>query len=439
MIDRVATFIGERQLIQRSDKVLVAVSGGVDSMVLVHILRELNYDVSVAHMNFQLRGDASNQDEIFVRNWCRRRNVSFISKKVDTHSEMRSSQLSTQMAARKLRYNWFEELCRNCGFKKIATAHHLNDSFETVLLNLVKGTSIRGLIGISRVNDKIVRPLIDISKVSLVKFATDEGITWLEDATNADSKYQRNLIRNEVIPLLERLNPSLIETFKSTNERIIGANEVVENAVAQLRDEHWNESEGALGLSWFNGSFGHLLFLSELLRPYKVNYSLACQIGKDHSSGKIFLTPTYKIIYDRQRLIFKKIKHTSIEPIEIPRSTGIYEWGYWKIIVDFVDRGNVLFGNEKVGYLDEDTISFPVKVGSWKKGDSFYPLGMKGKKKISDFFIDAKIPITSKANIPIFKSGSDIIWLGGLQLDDRFKIQNNSLRVIKIEIESSVS
>lgn len=435
MIDRVATFIKKRKLIQRSDKVLVAVSGGVDSMVLLHVLKELDYDISVAHMNFQLRGDASDQDETFVRDRCAHLKVSFASKKVDIESEKRENGLSTQMAARKLRYDWFDELCHENGFTKIATAHHLNDSFETMLLNLVKGTGIKGLSGIPATNDKVVRPLLDNAKEDLTKYAKDEGIIWREDSSNADSKYQRNLIRNEVIPFLEKINPSLIETFKSTSDRVIGANAVVENVVDQLRKEHWNESEGELSLTWFDGSEGHVLLLSELLRPYKVSYTLACEIGEEHSSGKIFLTSTHKVVYDRERLLFRQTESESIKPIEILEAKGTHKWGDWKIIMGLVDRDDIQFGSEREGYFDEGQISFPLKVRSWKEGDLFIPLGMKGKKKISDFLIDQKIPLISKEGIPILESKGEIIWIGGFRLDDRFKVQNNSIRAVKIEIE----
>ena len=435
MIDGVATFIKKRKLVERSDKVLVAVSGGVDSMVLIHVLRALDYDVSVAHMNFQLRGDASDKDESFVRDWCISRNVGFISKEVDTYSEKKAGGLSTQMAARKLRYDWFDELCQNSGFNKIATAHHLNDSLETMILNLVKGTSVKGLAGIPTINDKVIRPLLNISKEEILKYARDERIVWREDLTNADSKYQRNMVRNEVVRLLERINPSLIETFKSTRERMIGADEIVENMVAQLREEHLSESEDELRLSWFKGSSGHLLLLSELLRSYGVSYSLACEIGQEHSSGKIFLTLTHKIVYDRHRLLFQKIDHRSNEPLEISKPNRSYTWGDWKITINSVNSDNIEFRNEKTGYFDEGRIHFPVKVRSQKEGDSFVPLGMNGKKKVSDFMIDAKIPLTQKDDIPIFESKADIFWVGGHRMDDRFKVQKTSKRVIKIEVE----
>ncbi len=435
MIDRVATFIENEQLIDPMDKVLVAVSGGVDSMTLINILRSLDFDVSVAHMNFQLREEASNQDEEFVKNWCDMHEIACHTRRVDTIDVAEKDQISTQMAARQLRYDWFQELCKEHGYKRIATAHHLNDSLETVLLNLTKGTGIRGLAGIPATNGKVIRPFLEISKEEILAYAKESKLKWREDASNADTKYQRNLIRNEVVPLLEKINPSLIETFISTGTRMTGTNELIQQLVETIRNENFAEGGQQLNMLWYDGSAGHVVVLSELLRPYGVSYSQACDIGKNHPSGKIFYTTTHQIVYDRDRLVFNKVENLSIEPIDIESSEGKYIWGKCKISIENVNSVDIKFDNSNVAYFDAGKIVFPIKIRQWSEGDWFIPFGMKGKKKVSDFFIDTKIPLTLKNRIPIFESGGNVIWIGGYRVDDRYKVGDSLMRCIKITVD----
>lgn len=435
MVERVQIFIKKKNLIDTSEKVLVAVSGGVDSMVLVHLLKESGYSISVAHLNFQLRGEASDQDESFVLNWCESNGVTCYSKKTETKSVAKKEGISTQMAARKLRYEWFEGLCKEHGYQKIAIAQHLNDSLETVLLNLTKGTGIRGLVGITPMNEKVIRPLTEMTKEEIVDYAKKHNLKWREDASNKDSKYQRNLIRNEVVPLLQRINPSLLLTFKSTNDRMTGINELMQEMLKTISDENFStEGGGRLNMKWFDGSAGHLVLLSELLRPYGASYSLACEVGETHQSGKTFLTFSHKILYDRDQLLFTKNERLGIEPRKISKSEKIGEWSKWKISLEEVSAEEVVFGSNQVAYFDASKVVFPILVRSWQEGDWFIPLGMTGKKKVSDFLIDEKIPLTLKNQLPIFESEGGIMWIGGYQIDERFKLCESSDEVLKVEI-----
>lgn len=435
MIERVSAFIEKKNLIDRDDKVLVAVSGGVDSIVLVHLLKELSYDVSVAHMNFQLRGEASDQDEFLVEAWSESNRIVCHTQKVETKAVTKEEGISTQMAARNLRYEWFEGLCVEHGYQKIVTAHHLNDSFETVLLNLTKGTGIKGLVGIPPINEKVIRPLLEISKEEILAYADKNKMKWREDASNSDPKYQRNLIRNEVVPLLQTINPSLLSTFKSTIARMAGTNELIQEMVKTIHKENFS-SEGVeqLSMKWFDGSAGHLVILSELLRSYGASYSLTCEIGESHESGKTFLTLSHTILHDREQLIFTKNKNSEIKSIEILKPEGTYSWGNCEISLKVIRSDEVVFGDERVAYFDASKVTFPILVRSWKEGDWFIPMGMKGKKKVSDFLIDTKIPVTLKNSIPIFESGGEIMWVGGYRLDGRFKVAEDSWEVLKVRI-----
>jgi len=433
MIERIRTFIQKKGLIDLSEKVLVAVSGGVDSMVLIHLLKELGYQVSVAHMNFNLRGEASDADESFVKEWCSANAVTCFAHKVDTKSAAAREGISIQMAARNLRYAWFEKLCEAKGVHKIATAHHINDSFETQLLNLTKGTGIKGLLGIPSQNGKVIRPLIEISKEEILMYAKINGIAWIEDASNSHLKYQRNLIRHEVIPVLQKINPSLLDTYRSTSDRMSGVNQLVVQMVQEIGNKNLVGVE-RLKMNWFDGSLGHKVILAELLRQFGVTYSLACEIGQEHMSGKVFLTNSHEILYDRDQLVFNKIDRQGIPSIEIPKAKGTYTWDNWKITVDIITKDEVEFKNEQVAYFDRDKIDFPIRVRSSIDGDWFIPLGMRGKKKVSDFMIDEKIPLIHKKGIPIFETDGIVMWIGGYRIDDRFKIGEKCEKVLRIEL-----
>ncbi|MCP4458593.1 MAG: tRNA lysidine(34) synthetase TilS [Cytophagales bacterium] len=435
MIERVRAFIENKKLANTTQKILVAVSGGVDSIVLVHLLKELAHDVAVAHTNFQLRGEASDKDEQFVKDWCESNGVVCHARRVNTAGVADQQGISIQMAARELRYSWFEELLEEHNYQKIATAHHLNDSLETVLLNLTKGTGIRGLAGIPAVNERLIRPLIEITKEEILAYAKERDLKWREDTSNADSKYQRNFIRNEVVPLLRNINPSLLETFKSTSDRICGANELIQEMVNTIRNENFNtEGEERLNMLWFDGSAGHLVILSELLRPFGVSYSLACEIGEGHESGKVFLTTSHTILYDRDQLIFTKNENLVSEPLEITKPEETFVWGNWKITVNMVNPEDAVFGDEQVAHFDASKAIIPITVRFWQEGDWFIPLGMTGKKMVSDFMIDNKIPLTFKSKIPIFDSGSKIMWIGGYRVDDRYKVGEETKEVVRVEI-----
>lgn len=431
MIERVKAFILAQDLIKYGDKVLLAVSGGMDSMVLLKVLCELNFDVVVAHMNYQLRGEESDLDEKLVSKVCEYLKIPCFVKRVRV-----SEDESIQLEARRLRYTWFEQLAKEEKIDKIATAHHLNDSLETALLNLVKGTGIMGAAGIPLWNGQVVRPLLGVTKQEIEKYATDEGIEWREDASNKESKYQRNLIRNEVLPLLERINPSVANTFKSTRERMIGVKQLVLEELQKLRNQFFKVEDDSItiDLQWIQKSEKDLMLLSELLKEFGVSYVQAKDIFECELSGSQFETSTHLLFLDRKKLIVKSLdQHETLEILI--KSSGEYEWGNRTILVSEVklEEVDTKFPSN-VAFLDGSKINLPIQLRSWQLGDEFQPFGMKGRKKLSDFFIDEKVPVSVKKKIPIFAHANKIIWVGGIRIDDKYKVTSQTEKVLKIEI-----
>ncbi len=431
MIERVKDFIRDSDLLKTDDKLLLAVSGGVDSMVLLYLLMRLDYKVSVAHVNFQLRGNDSDLDEEIVRKTCDNLGVPFYCKR----AALEMSEGSVQMEARKVRYEFFDDLIEAHGFDKIVTAHHLNDSLETVLLNLSKGTGIAGLTGIAAVNGKVVRPMLCLTRGEILDFANEHGIVWREDATNKESKYQRNLIRNEVIPRLEALNPSLITTFTSTLERLQGAQEVLESEVHKIKSKYLEPGDPMeLHLSWMDSSKKSQVLLSELLKQFGVSYSQSREIAQNTDSGKQFNTPSYRINRDRNKLLIKSQTVTSYQEVTIS-GLGHFRWGKISILLEVLDRDQIrLDAGTHLAHFDAKMMDFPIKVRSWQQGDLFTPLGMTGTKKISDFFIDEKVPVLSKEEIPIFEFEGVIVWVGGHRISESFKVTSATEKVLRLTL-----
>jgi tRNA(Ile)-lysidine synthase len=432
MIERVRSFVDAYQLNNVETKLLVGVSGGMDSIVLVDLLKRLRCNFSIAHMNYGLRGNDSDEDEKFVQTFAESHGIQFHLQCVDM-TDLNGE--SIQMVARTKRYTWFNELVSKYRYDFILTAHHLNDSFETTLLNLTKGTGIKGLTGISGQNDKILRPLINVSKEVIHEYAVQRNLAWREDVSNTESKYLRNKIRNQVIPVLNEMNPSLLETFRNTNERLIGVSQLLDQEVVRINQNHMKSVDGVieLDLSWYDSDPMHDVLLSEILKPYGASYIQSKEIGRAISVGAIFFTDGYQFNVDRIKLLISRREIGQIPALTI-KEPGIVEWGNLMVQVESSDDLNFAPGNEDSSSFDRARIAFPLTIRCWEEGDVFVPLGMKGKKKVSDFMIDNKIPLTLKKSIPLFVTRKDIFWVGGHRIDDRFKITEHTKEVLKIKI-----
>lgn len=421
---------------QPEQRILLAVSGGVDSMVMLHLFHTAGYKIGVAHCNFQLRGAASDEDERLVQQVCEQLKVSFHGKRFETNNYAALHGLSIQMAARELRYAWFNELMQEYSYLLLATAHHLNDNLETTLLNFVRGTGINGMRGIPPKNDNIIRPLLAFTKNELVSYATNNKLTWREDASNESDDYDRNFLRHQVIPKLQELNPSLEDTFKRTNHSLLGAVAIFQLGLDHLCQQFVIQEKDRLQISKELMQYISYpeVVLWELLKDYGFNQTqCADAITAAGQSGKIFLSSGHQLTIDRKVWILTPIPNR-LTPMEVKHNDKTVTFGALTMTIE--RSANNTFSNEPLeARLDADKITFPLLWRSWKEGDVFVPLGMDNKKKLSDFFIDAKISRTDKEVATVLEANGDIIWVVGYRLDNRYKITPQTKNVLQFRVQ----
>ncbi|MDW3194482.1 MAG: tRNA lysidine(34) synthetase TilS [Cytophagales bacterium] len=435
-------FIQQRKLFKSNDHLLIAVSGGVDSMTLLHLLVQLGYQVSVAHMNFGLRGEASDQDEALVTEICNLLHVPVFTKRVATVDYANEQGISIQMAARELRYRWFMELEDEHHFAYVATAHNADDNLETVLFNLTKGTGIRGISGINHRSGIFVRPLLFAEKSQIIAFAEANGIRWREDASNTEVKYARNKIRHEVLPVLKAINPSVIAHFENTRLRISGTEQVLMDKVQSIREQHTSMSEGIFYINhdWMTGQEVDAVILSELLREFDFSFSQCLDISKAaDQSGKLFYSEKFLLNINRGQFMVKpKVESVGASTIAIEVTEGTYQIGDRSLRVTEHPVESFKKGSAPHEvYLDADAVQLPLIIRQWEQGDAFQPLGMKGKKKISDFLVDQKVPLIDKTAVLVLESDATICWVVNHRLDDRFKVTDKTQKVLKITCQKS--
>ena len=427
------TYIEENQLLAKSDKVLAAVSGGVDSMVLAELLVASGFDIEVAHVNYHLRGEEADKDAVLVRQWCDQNDVVFHLHDVDPATY--DKQGSTQMIARDIRYSFFEKVRKERGLAKIATAHHSNDQLETVLMNLTRGSSLAGLTGIPLQRDFIIRPLLFASRNDILSYANSTGVKWREDASNKKNDYHRNQIRNEVIPTLEAQNPNLLQTFQDTLLRLRGAEKILEQAAQQ-----YQLPDGSINTSWFQEDEAGLALLDRIIKPYGFNFADVKDLGKaisEQRTGALFMSSSHVINLDREKLIVRPIEEKLDACIKVHYADQ-QQQGAFTIRMKRHEGNSLPEHAPDTAIFDADLIEFPLTLRYWREGDFFYPLGMNGKKKVSDFMIDSKIPLTLKRDIPILLSSDEILWIVGYRMDDRFKVTDKTRHLLKISVSRHV-
>jgi tRNA(Ile)-lysidine synthase len=429
--------IARHQLCKATDKILLAVSGGLDSMVMLNMFHQSGYFIAVAHCNFQLRGAESDGDEEFVRARCSHLKVPFYSIQFDTNNYAWENNISIQIAARQLRYAWFEELLEQEKLDKLATAHHLNDSLETVLLNLCKGTGVQGLAGIPLENRFIIRPMLFTSRSEVEAYATKERIEWREDSSNLTDDYQRNFLRHQIIPLLREINPSLENTFYNTLEKVRGGVELMSLSLKELEKSFVKTLNGKTFIK--KEVFHHLRYaapvLWEMIKGFGFNLEQCEEIIQSiHSqSGKKFLASSHQLIVDRESLIISAHQDSWIQT-EIEEGQSGAKLGPWHLAINECEA--VVNSNRYEAILDAEKLHFPLSWRKWKAGDSFCPLGMDHHKKISDFLIDQKISIADKDSVTILESKGEIVWVVGHRVDNRFKITDRTKKAISFQINS---
>jgi tRNA(Ile)-lysidine synthase len=438
MLNKFNSFVQKNQLFASTDKILLAVSGGVDSMVLLDIFDKIGVNFSVVHCNFKLRGNESDQDELFVKEHVARIGVECYVKKFDTSEYAKLNGISIEMAARELRYNYFDELCENYNYNYIATAHHQDDLIETFFINLIRKTGIKGLTGIKPKAGNIIRPLLFANRNNILNYASQNSIAFREDSSNKSTEFKRNFIRHKIIPDFENINTAFRKNIIASINHLKEVEQVYAFAIKKDKDKVIREVDGVAKIDitgLLDASFPKVL-LFELLNSYHFNAAVINKIFEslEEESGKQFFSQTHRVVKDRKELIITKIKEDSSlvyyiekEDIELFNPLSL-EIGIFRNQSYNIPR------NPTIASLDIDKLNFPLILKKWKKGEYFQPLGMDGLKKISDFFIDEKLSIPEKENAWILYSGDKVAWVMGYRVDNRFKITSETKTIYRIDI-----
>ncbi len=441
-LDLFKEFISANTLFNGSNRLLLAVSGGKDSVLMAYLFNAAGLQFGIAHCNFRLRGSESDQDEDFTRELAAQFHVPFYSISFDTQDAAKKDHISIEMAARTLRYDWFEKTRKENKYDLIALAHHKNDSAETVLLNLVRGTGISGLHGILPKRDNLVRPLLFLSREEINEIISGENIPFREDSSNGSVKYARNKIRLEIIPKLKELNPGLEETFDQNSRRLAEVEEYFKDQMDLLRTQLFKEQASGdyhIALGDLRKLKPKRTLLFELFCPFGFRSSVLDDLVQswEGNPGKIFESLTHTILLDRDLLILHRKVTGFTEDRLVFENESFIQWGSHNFSLQRAEAGSLKIINDPdQAYLDTERLSFPLKFRSWQQGDTFYPLGMTGKKKLSDFFINKKVPLNSKQLIPLLVNGNgDIVWIAGYQVDNRYKVTPQSEKVVIFEIQ----
>lgn len=421
---KVSQFIEEKHLFGRGDKVLVALSGGADSVALLRVLLRLGYVCEAAHCNFHLRGEESVRDERFVRDLTERLGVPLHVTHFDTQAYAASKGISIEMAARELRYGWFSERLQACGAKVVAVAHHRDDSVETFLLNLVRGTGIDGLQGIRPVNGEVVRPLLCVSRAEILDYLTSLGQDYVTDSTNLQDEFMRNKLRLHVIPLLETLNPSVSETIAETARRLSDVAVVYHKAMEEAKQRVIPDGE-TIDIPALCREPGAKNLLFELLHPLGFNAAQVDDVFRalQGESGRMFYSRDWTLLIDRGRLIRRRagegteclpellLKRMEVEPpFTVPH-------------------------DNKVAYVDAEVVEGELVLRKWQSGDKFIPFGMKGFKSVRNYLRDKKFSRFDKENQWVVCDGNRVVWLVEERVDNRFRVTSETRFIIKMEVK----
>ena len=413
-------------------KLLVAISGGVDSVVLTHLCKESDLDISLVHCNFHLRDEESEGDENFILELGDALDLEVFVEHFDTKAYAEDKKISIQMAARELRYQWFEELRDSLSFDYVLTAHHADDNLETFFINLIRGTGLEGLTGIPKRNEFILRPLLPFSRESIETFAKNNHLSWREDSSNASSKYLRNKIRHEVIPVLRELNPQLLESFQKTQSHLKKSSHLIEDYVSAIFPRVAQETK--YGYS-FNikmlKTLPHLkAVLYELFRTFGFTEWEDVYHLLDAQSGKLVLSKTHRLIKDREELLLTQLPQEQELQFRISDEEEVVMLPIGTFHFEQVERVEEVQTN--CIYVDRNKLSFPLIVRNWRTGDYFYPYGMEGKKKLSKFFKDNKLSLPEKENCWVMCSDGRIVWVVDQRADGRFSVDGGTSQILKI-------
>jgi tRNA(Ile)-lysidine synthase len=417
-------------------KLLLATSGGLDSMVMAHLFKEVKSTIALAHCNFQLRGLESFGDQNFVQEYAATNEIPLFVTQFDTEAFANDYKLSTQVAARDLRYNWFYELLETENYDYVLTAHHADDNLETFLINLSRGTGLEGLVGIPEQNDKIIRPLLPFSREEIANYAKENNIEWREDSSNASDKYLRNKIRHDLVPLLKELNPQFIDSFQKTQSYLQESQAMVEDASIMVYQQVAKQEGEAIyfDLNQLLRLPNYKSYLYQWLHEFGFSawddiYNLV-----ESQSGKQVFSTEFRLLKDREFIILSPI-NLEEEPLEYFIEKDVKEVNI-PLNISFCKVSDISVTINSAIFVDADKLEFPLVLRRWNEGDYFQPFGMEGKsKKLSKLFKDEKLSLIEKENIWILSSNNTIVWVVGLRQDNRFRIDNSTQNLLKIQLE----
>ncbi|SDT89575.1 tRNA(Ile)-lysidine synthase [Polaribacter sp. Hel1_33_78] len=419
----------------KDKKLLIAISGGLDSVVLAHLLFELNFTTSLAHCNFQLRAKESDLDEEFVKLFSQKTSNQIFTKKFTTEEFAKEKKLSTQIAARELRYHWFQELIAQHNFDFVLTAHHADDNLETFLINLTRRSGLDGFTGIPKINGNIVRPLLAFSREEILAYAKANNIKWREDASNASIKYIRNKIRHQIVPILKEINPNVLETFSKTSKHLQQSKQIIEDRIADISAKIITSENSILKIDIDKiRQLSHSkAYLYQLLKEYNFTewndvYSLVSA-----QSGKQVYSKTHRLLKDRAFLMLSKIGDDENRQEKIYLVSENHKEITNPISLSFNIVQQIAMEDKQHIYVDKDLLKYPLIVRKWQNGDYFYPIGMQGKKKLSKYFKDEKFSLLQKENTWLLcNANNEIIWIINHRQDRRLSVKNSSKNILKI-------
>lgn len=435
MLNKVKRYIADNQLFEKSDKVIVGLSGGADSVALIDVLNELGYDCVAAHCNFHLRGEESDSDQLFVERWCEARNILLVTVDFDTNKYAADNKISIEMAARDLRYSWFEEVRIEHNASYIAVGHHQNDSIETLLINLIRGTGISGLSGIVPKNGRVVRPLLSVSRDDIEQYLSDRVTDFRVDSTNLEDIYTRNFVRLNLLPSLRTINPSINDALVRTSNNLSEVEKVYRHAIEMDIKDVLNDN--VIDIDKLRNTVSPQSVLFEILFPLGFSPSAIDDIkcSFDALPGKMFYSSSHRLIKDRNTFVIDKLHaYGDNDERYFINSKDTYLNMPLNLSISINDYPVEIIKSPKYLYVDADLITFPLVLRKWQLGDWFIPFGMKGRKKLSDYFTDHKFSVKDKEDVWILTSGEDVVWIVGHRSDNRFRVSDDTSSVLVMNV-----
>jgi len=446
MLQKLSNIITENFPFLKDKKLLIAISGGIDSVVLTHLLSTLNFDISLAHCNFNLRGKESDLDEIFVKELAQKLDAKCFTTSFETVKIAKEQKESTQVAARNLRYTWFQEIVKEQHFDAVLTAHHADDNLETFLINLTRGSGLDGFTGIPEINGNIVRPFLRFSREEVQHFAKENNISWREDRSNASTKYIRNKIRHKVLPVLKEINPSLLETFSKTLENLQESKqlvtdriEAVSKNIMQSLEVSKDEKSFTINIEKIQQLSNPKAYLFQLLKEYHFTEFKDIYKLLSAQSGKQVFSKTHVLLKDRHFLILSQ-RDAASDVLQVQGKT--FQIAENSVAIKhpmhltFKEVSAKSIQTKNAIYVSREHLKFPLIVRKWQNGDYFYPLGMQGKKKISKYFKDEKLSLLEKQNKWLLcDANNTIIWVVGMRQDNRYQTATTASTYFKITLQ----